>query len=148
MKFAPLALAALMGALSLPQGAAAAEDAASPFDAHPGSFVRMSNANGFIVGVCSRDRSTLLDEIRYRQSILGKRRTQLSETIGDGRLNAGDIALTILLPGGLLYAAQRSESIRRAQTLRAEIDSRLKELAGELRIFGPQATAALRAGLQ
>lgn len=139
------AAAALLGALSVAHAADAPN--ASPFDTHPGQFVQLANQHGFIVGVCKRDRSTLVEEMRYRHQLLDVRERQLHDTIGTGSLTAGDIALTILMPGGLIYAAQRHDAIRRAQATLVDVERRAKELSAEMRAFTSQDSAALSASL-
>ena len=142
MKRVAVALAALLTAA----GAAQAVEPQSPFDSHPARFVQLPHSGGFIVGVCNRDRTTLLDELQYRRGLLDTRRGELRAVAGDGHLTPGDIALTIILPGGLLYAAQRHDTMRRARISLDQVEARIRELSTELQTLNT--TAAMTANLQ
>lgn len=141
MKRVAVALAALLAAV----GVSHATEPQSPFDTHPSRFVQLPHSGGFIVGVCNRDRTTLLDELRYRRGILNARRGELSAAAGNGHLTPGDIALTIILPGGLLYAAQRHDTMRRARIGLDQVEARIQELSTELQALN---TTAMTAKLQ
>lgn len=137
------ALVLLGAALS---GAVQAAPPPSPFDVNPARFVQLTRSDPFIVGICNRDRATLLGQLRHRRTQLQAQLEQLQAAAGDGRLSARDVLLTILLPGGLVYAAQRHDQMQRAQALRGQVDRRLQELTAELHRW--EAQAALSAGLQ
>lgn len=138
MEILRTAAAALLSAAAM-FSTAHADQPSTPFDAHPGTFVQLPRDDGFIVGICNRDRTTLLEQLRHRRELLTARRQQLGAVAGNGHLSAGDIALTILLPGGLLYAAQRHDTIRRAESLLADVDQGLRDVAAEIQAFTPKA---------
>lgn len=142
MDYARTAVLVLLAAVA---GKAHAGEPASPFDTHPASFVQLPRDDAFIVGVCNRDRATLLNQMRHQRTALQSERDRLRGVVGNGHLNARDIAITILMPGGLLYAAQRHDRIRQAETLLPKVDARLQELSAELRALG--GSTALSAGL-
>lgn len=143
MGLTDIAAAVILG-LTL-TGAAHGSESESPFDQNPARFVQLAHHDGFIVGICNRDRATLLDQLRHWRARLEMRREQLHAVAGDGQLSARDVLITLLMPGGLLYAAQRHDNIRRAESLRQQVDIRLEEMAAELRAF--QGGPALNAGL-
>lgn len=138
-----IATALLLGATLT--GVAHGSEAESPFDQNPARFVQLAHHDGFIVGICNRDRATLLDQLRHWRTRLQLRREQLHAIAGDGQLTARDVLITLLMPGGLLYAAQRHDNIRRAGSLRQEVDIHLEEVVAELRAF--EGSPALSAGL-
>ncbi len=105
-----------------------------------GDFVRLPDFDEFIVGMCSRSRATLLDELRQRRSALDARRLALTDEAGDGNLNAQDIVLTILLPGGLIYAAHRHDVIHRAELRLRAVEARMDEISAELHTLSPAET--------
>lgn len=145
MGYATAAAALVLGAACAVTPVQAGEPHA-PFDQHPGSFQPLAQQNGFIVGLCRRDRGTLLEELRYQRTRLESRRAALRTAAGNGTLNAGDIALTMLLPGGLLYAAHRQQSMQRARHDLVRVEARLDELSAALRSFSlPQPTLSARA---
>ncbi len=133
----PAATALSLALLLAPWITQAVEPA--PLDDH-GDFVRLPNFDEFIVGMCSRSRATLLDELRQQRSALDARRLALSDEAGDGNLNAQDIVLTILLPGGLIYAAHRHDVIHRAQLRLRAVEARMAEISAELHTFTPAET--------
>lgn len=110
----------------------------SPFDLQPSSFVQLQRSDALIVGICNRDRATLLEQLRLRRAALQSQRAHLEAVAGDGRLNGRDLAITVLMPGGLLYAAQRHDEIRRAQALLPQLHGSLERLAADLRRLGPR----------
>ncbi len=133
----PAAMAMSLALLLAPCITQAAEPTAA--NDH-GDFVRLPNFDEFIVGMCSRSRATLLDELRKRRSALDARRLVLSDEAGDGNLNAQDIVLTILLPGGLIYAAHRHDVIHRAQLRLRAVEARMEEINAELHTLTPAET--------
>lgn len=134
----PAALALTLGVVLASSAVEAAEPGAGSSD--HGEFVRLGSFDQFIVGACSRSRADLVAALHQQRSALDERRLALSAEAGDGNLSARDIALTILLPGGLLYAAHRQDVIHRAQARLTAVQTRMHEITAELNALAPDQT--------
>ena len=130
-----VALAAMLfGAFTMQ--AALADDAGgmqAPADIY--IMAGYTNEDGFVVEVPSIDPQLLAGQLRKLRDELLLRRAELVTEIEDLALDGTDAVLTILLPGGLLYAGYRKHEYELARHRLVEVDAEIDELARDLTNF-------------
>ncbi len=94
-----------------------------------------TDADGFVVEVPSIDPQLLAEQLRELRAELLLRRAELVTEIEDLELGATDAVLSVLLPGGLLYAGYRKHEYELAKHHLVEVDVEIDELALDLANF-------------
>lgn len=67
----------------------------------------------------------------YREK-LENSRTDLTHMLEDNKMKAGDVVLTAILPGGLLYAAYRTSQQEKTRQQLADVEALIVELGTDL----------------
>jgi len=126
-------LAAFISLISLPV-AALAESPANT--AIAGMQMRIlapvANAAGFYVTLPVVDSNQLIERISAQRASLAQREQEVRRYLEDHQLDARDMLITIIMPGGLLYAAARKGNLEQAQAELTEISAVLDELSRDL----------------
>ena len=121
---------------------AAAEDTVmlQPDDRRAG-VVTMVGPQGFITRLQVVDADTLAEQVQHLRSELIARKQQLVDEVDEKKLDSGDALLTVLMPGGLLYAGYRKAAYERARTDLAEVSDDISEYSRDLVEIGRRVTA-------
>lgn len=138
IRFIPvLALAAaLLGAKS-----ALAEDTVSlETDDQRAGVVTMIGPRGFITRLQVVDADTLAEQVQVLRSELIVRKQQLVEEVDDKQMDSGDALLTVLMPGGLLYAGYKKAAYERASSDLAKVSEDITEYSRDLAVIGKRVT--------
>jgi hypothetical protein len=96
---------------------------------------QLISRDGFIVTVPVAPAGDLMTRIGSYRTALTKRKEILTEKAEDAKPTAKDAVITVLMPGGLLYAAHRTRQYQQAQQALAEVDERLAALAQDLTLL-------------
>ncbi|MDJ0805559.1 MAG: hypothetical protein QNJ78_01880 [Gammaproteobacteria bacterium] len=95
----------------------------------------MQDAEGFCMSLPMVENPTLTQRIRDWQTVLEAQRKILAERIEQLKFNSVDTIITLVMPGGLLYAAvKRSNQLERRENL-ALLTADLQQLDGDLNAF-------------
>ncbi|MGD2113391.1 MAG: hypothetical protein PVI50_08400 [Gammaproteobacteria bacterium] len=78
------------------------------------------------------DRATLLETLESLRSRLILRKQELTRRVTDSRLDSGELLLTAILPGGLIYAGYRKARHEQAKDDLACISADIRELSSDL----------------
>ena len=89
------------------------------------------------------DRKALVEQIRTLRSQLIQRKQALVEIIADKKLNNRDVIITIIMPGGLLYAGYRKVRYEQAKNEFARVSADIVEYSSDLLAMHPGPTPAL-----
>jgi len=98
-------------------------------------WLQTENAEGFVSNFPSLSRSELIRQLRELRTGLQSRKANLSAAEEEGRFDAKDAVITLVLPGGLLYAAYRQQRHHRIAAQEQEVSRQLEELKADLVAF-------------
>ena len=120
---------------------AVADDTVSlqPDDRRTG-VVTMVGPQGFITQLQVVDANTLTEQVELLRSELIVRKQQLVEEVGEKKMDSGDALLTVLMPGGLLYAGYKKAAYERARNDLAEVNEDISEYSRDLAVIGKRVT--------
>jgi hypothetical protein len=120
---------------------AAAEDTVmlQPNDRRAG-VLTMVGPQGFITRLQVVDADTLAEQVQQLRSELIARKQQLVDEVDEKKLDSGDALLTVLMPGGLLYAGYKKAAYERARNDLAEVSDDISEYSRDLVEIGRRVT--------
>ena len=96
------------------------------------SWLSIDLGDGFISQVPAPATHELLDQVRELRSELLTRKSELDELVKESEFDAKDVFITIIMPGGLVYAAFRKLSHHRAETQLASVTSEVDQLGKDI----------------
>jgi hypothetical protein len=105
--------------------------------------VTMVGPRGFITRLQTVDTATLTEQVQVLRSQLIARKQQLVEEVDEKRLDSGDALLTIIMPGGLLYAGYRKAALERARNDLAEVSEDITEYSRDLSALADKTTVTV-----
>lgn len=98
------------------------------------------NQGGLVFDIQKMDPSLLAEKIEKLRATFIRRQHELKQLVTSKKLNAGDALITIIMPGGLLYAGYRKQELEQAKTALLVVTEEIKELSNDLIIFQGQDT--------
>ena len=126
-------LAALISLITLPAAALAESPAnTATADMQMRILAPVPNAAGFYVTLPVVDSNQLIERISTQRAALAQREQEVRRYLEDHQLDARDMLITIIMPGGLLYAAAGKGNLEQAQVELTEISAVLDELSRDL----------------
>ncbi len=135
-------LACLLLTLLLPVKVAYAEDTVSlQADDSPAGLVNVIGPRGFITQLQVVDADALVEQVQVLRSRLIVRKQQLVQEVDEKQLDSGDALLTVLMPGGLLYAGYKKAAYERARNDLAEVSEDITQYSHDLTALAGQATS-------
>ena len=78
------------------------------------------------------DRTALIEKIRTLRSQLIQRKQALVQSVADKKPDSGDAFITVIMPGGLLYAGYKKARYEQAKNELASISADIEEFSGDL----------------
>lgn len=126
-------LAAFISATSIPVPALA-EMAGDPTIAAAESQNRAHVANdaGFYTVLPAVKSDQLIRLIRTYQADLTQQEEAITQYLGENRMDTTDALITLVMPGGLIYAAVKKANLEEARTELTEITKTIDELSRDL----------------
>ena len=120
---------------------AAAEDTVmlQPDDRRAG-VLTMVGPQGFITRLQVVDADTLAEQVQQLRSELIARKQQLVAEVDEKKLDSSDALLTVLMPGGLLYAGYKKAAYERARNDLEEVSEDISEYSRDLVEIGRRVT--------
>ena len=94
-----------------------------------------------LINIPSLKLSDIKDQMHKTRSDLTVRKNKLTLTVKEKEFSFGDGLITLILPGGVLYAATVKRNYIRAKNELIEVTSRLKEITHDISSFTTQAQA-------
>ena len=74
----------------------------------------------------------LLARVQAQRAAMLERKESLAETVADREFDAKDVLITVIMPGGLLYAAQKKARVAMAEKELVLVDAQLQTNAHDL----------------
>jgi pyruvate/oxaloacetate carboxyltransferase len=91
--------------------------------------------NGLVANIPAHDASATLQHVQSFHSNLQTRQSQCAENVEETRFKAHDTLITIVMPGGLLYAAAKQQQHEQAKQAYTDVTQQLQELQQDLAHF-------------
>jgi hypothetical protein len=95
-------------------------------------WVETIDRYGFVGHMPAVDPQQLAENIETLHDDLVQNQQHLALKVEETRLNAGDAVITVIMPGGLLYAGYRKREHTRAVDDLAAVSGVIEELKGDL----------------
>jgi len=122
----PIALAIL----ALASCAALAEEQSLTPTLSSGFYI--SQGEGFVVNISAQPSLDLLKQTRAFEANLKEKAAHCVEDVEKSRFKTRDALITLIMPGGLIWAASRHQQHLQAQQRLAEVNGQIDELETDL----------------
>ena len=111
-----------------------AETAVNPSvtDAQNRNWTPTENEGGFYTSLPAVNNKQLVGLIRNYQEALTQREQEITRYLDENRLDTADVLITVVMPGGLIYAAVRKANLEEARAELTEITDDMDELSRDL----------------
>lgn len=87
---------------------------------------------GFIYDIQKVDSKLLADDVEKLRSDLVRHQYELVKLVAQNELDAGDVIITVIMPGGLLYAGYRKHKLEQAKDTLLIVSDDISELSNDL----------------
>ena len=104
-------------------------------DTQPGGWLKVQHSEGLTINLPALSRAELKARLAELQARLSHRKAELSVHEEDARFDAKDAVITLVLPGGLLYAAFRQQQHHQTASQFEQVSEQLDELRSDLVAF-------------
>ena len=138
--FRSITVLALAAVLIMVKPAAAEDTVMLQPDDRRAGVLTMVGPQGFITRLQVVDADTLAEQVQQLRSELIARKQQLVDEVDEKKLDSGDALLTVLMPGGLLYAGYKKAAYERARNDLAEVSEDISEYSRDLAVIGKRVT--------
>ncbi len=123
-------LAACISLITLPVAALAEAPASAAVQVR--AFDPAANDAGFYPALPAVDTDRLIERISAQRATLTQREQEITQYLDDHQLGAKDVLITVIMPGGLIYAAVRKGNLQQAQAELDQINAAMDELSRDL----------------
>ena len=86
----------------------------------------------FIIHLPDVDREALIEQVGALRSQLIQRKQALVQSVADKKLNSNDAIITVIMPGGLLYAGYKKVRYEQAKNELSRVSADIDEFSGAL----------------
>lgn len=99
------------------------------------------NRGDFIFDIQKTDPAILARDVEKMRGFYLRRQHELSQRVANKKLDAGDVIITVIMPGGLLYAGFRQQEFEQAKSDLQIVAAELSELSIDLQALQGQDAA-------
>lgn len=99
------------------------------------------NSGGFIFDIQKIDPVLLAEDVEKMRGFFIRRQHELAKQMKSKQLNSDDAIITLIMPGGLLYAGYRKHEFEQAKGALLTVTAEIKELSNDLVALQGQDTA-------
>ena len=96
------------------------------------ALVPVAALDQLVIQLPEVDRAALIEKIRTLRSQLIARKQTLVQMVADKQMDSGDTIITIIMPGGLLYAGYKKARHEQAKNELARVSADIEEFSGDL----------------
>jgi len=96
------------------------------------ALVPVAAPDQFIIQLPDIDREALIKQVGALRSQLIQRKQALIQNVADKKLNGNDAFITVIMPGGLLYAGYKKIRYEQAKNELARVSADIEEFSGDL----------------
>ena len=100
-------------------------------------LVPVNDPDQFIIQLPDVDRETLIEQVEMLRSQLIQRKQALVQSVADKKLDSSDAIITVLMPGGLLYAGYKKVRYEQAVNELAQVSADIEEFSRDLLAMQP-----------
>ena len=112
-------------------------------DVRQAGLVNVVGPQGFITQLQVVDAGTLSEQVQVLRSQLILRKQQLVREVDEKQLDSGDALLTVLMPGGLLYAGYKKAVYESARSDLADVSEEITEYSHDLSALAGQTSVTV-----
>lgn len=99
------------------------------------NWLEFEHSEGLTTNLPTLPRAELKAQLAELQAELGERKAELSVEEEESRFDAKDAVITLVMPGGLLYAAFRQQQHHQTASQFEQVSDQLDELRSDLIAF-------------
>ncbi len=96
------------------------------------ALLPVAGPDQFIIQLPDIDREALIEQVGALRSQLIQRKQALVQSVADKKLNSNDAIITVIMPGGLLYAGYKKIRYEQAKNELARVSADIEEFSGDL----------------
>ena len=86
----------------------------------------------FIIQLPDVDHEKLVEKVEILRGQLIQRRQTLEQMVADKKLDSSDVIISVLMPGGLLYAGYKKIRYEQAVNELVHVNADIEEISGDL----------------
>ena len=102
------------------------------------------NQGGYTFDIQKVDPELLAEDVEQLKYDYIRHQYELEQQVADKKLKTADVIITIIVPGGLLYASYRKHQLDQAKSDLSDVTSEIKELSNDLiALYSQQTTDPL-----
>jgi hypothetical protein len=98
----------------------------------------ISNPHQFAIQLPYVDREALIEQVRTLRSHLIQRKQALIQIVANKKLDSKDALITVIMPGGLLYAGFKKIRYEQAKNELVRVSTDIEEYTGDLLAMQPR----------
>lgn len=83
------------------------------------------------------DRDALIEQVMTLRSQLIQRKQALAESVAENKMDGSDAIISVIMPGGLLYASYKKARYEQAKNELERISADIEEFSGDLLAMQP-----------
>ena len=105
----------------------------------------LSNTGQYTIQLPAVEHTDLVEQVEILRSQLIEDKQELVQDVADKELDGGDAIITIIMPGGLLYAGYKKARYEEAKNALASVSADIEELSTDilsLRSYSPPTVVA------
>ncbi len=84
---------------------------------------------------------SLADDVENLRETYIQRQNELTQQVEDKKLTVGDVVITIIIPGGLIYAGYKIHKLEKTKDALLDVTTEISELSNDLIALQTQNTA-------
>jgi hypothetical protein len=105
-----------------------------------------ANAGGFYTVLPSVNSEHLAELLRLYRASLEQREEEITRYLDENQMGTADVLITVIMPGGLIYAAARKADLEEARSELTEITANMSELSRDLMLIQAQTSQLVMLG--
>jgi hypothetical protein len=105
------------------------------------ALVPVAAPDHFIIQLPEVDREALVEQVGALRSQLIQLKQVLIQSVADKKLNSNDAIITVIMPGGLLYAGYKKVRYEQAKKELARVSDNIEEFSGDILAMQPRSAS-------
>ena len=94
--------------------------------------VLLNTPDQLVIHLPEIDHEALAEQVRTLRSQLIQHKQDLVQIVADKKLDGGDVIITVIMPGGLLYAGYKTARYEHAKRKLARVNADIEEFSSDL----------------
>ena len=106
-------------------------------------LVPATDTHKLVIQLPDVDRSALVEQVTTLRSQLIQRKQKLLQAVSSKKLDTNDFIITVIVPGGLLYAGYRKARYEQAKNELARVSAEIDEYSDDIIAMQPGSSAVV-----